>query len=136
MTDQGQKLAAAKARIGAVAKAAPDAFDGFSRLAKAATRDGRVQRRAEGTDRQPPSPSPRAARTASSIMSTAPGGTARRRADLVEVLQVAVEMGGGPALMYAGGGGGGGKALEALSRPVTTGAPATTTTGRTTWPIS
>lgn len=110
MTDQAQKLAAAKARIGAVAKAAPDAFDGFSKLAKAATRDGAFSAAQK------------------ELIATAIAVTqgcedcilyhvdsARRlgaaEADLVEVLQVAIEMGGGPALMYAG------KALEAYRTP-------------------
>jgi len=105
MADIKTNLTAAKGRIGALAKAAPDVFDGFARISKAATRDGSF------TTAQ------------KELMATAIAvcqgcedcilyhvDAAKRagadEAALAEALAVAVEMGGGPAIMYAG------KALE------------------------
>lgn len=98
-------LTAAKHRMGAFAKATPELFDGFARLSKAATRDGAF------TTAQK--------ELIATALSVAKGcddcilyhvDAARRHgadeAALIEVLEVAVEMGGGPAVMYAG------KALE------------------------
>ena len=101
------RLTRAKARIGAVAKAAPGLMDGFSKISKAATAEGRF--------------SPAQKELLATAIAVTQGcedcilyhiDSAKRHgaeeADLVEALTVAVEMGGGPALMYAG------KALEAF----------------------
>jgi AhpD family alkylhydroperoxidase len=100
-------LTAAKARMGAFAKTSPELFDGFTKVSRAATRSGSfstAQREliataiavVEGCD--------------DCILYHV--DAARRHgaeeAALVEALEIAVEMGGGPAVMYAG------KALEAF----------------------
>ncbi len=107
MADSKNNLIAAKNRLGVFAKAAPDLFDGFSKLSRAATKDGSFSTAQK------------------ELMAVAIAVTqgcedcilyhvdAARRAGadeaaLVEALGVAVEMGGGPAVMYAG------KALEAF----------------------
>jgi AhpD family alkylhydroperoxidase len=108
MTDDiREKLKAAKARIGAVAKATPGLIDGFSRISKTATQEGRFSAAQKEL-----------IATALSVVKGCDDcilyhveGAKRHGAqevDLVEALEVAVEMGGGPALMYAG------KALEAF----------------------
>ncbi len=100
-------LTAAKARMGAFAKTSPDLFDGFAKVSKVASRAGSFSIAQK------------------ELIATAIAVTkgcedcilyhvdaARRHgadeAALVEALEVAVEMGGGPAVMYAG------KALEAF----------------------
>ena len=102
-----EKLKAAKGRIGAFAKAAPGLMEGFGKVSKVATAAGRF--------------SPAQKELIATAIAVATGcedcilyhvDGARRHgaeeADLLEALEVAVEMGGGPALMYAG------KALEAF----------------------
>lgn len=106
MTEIGPKLTAAKARINTFAKAAPDLFEGFSKVTKAATAE------AGGF-------SPAQRELIATAIAVCQGcedcilyhveGAKRHGADeaaLLAVLEVAVEMGGGPAVMYAG------KALE------------------------
>lgn len=107
MTDHNDALRRAKTRMGALAKAAPDTFDGFARIAKAATRPGRFSAAHKEL-----------IATAISVVEGCEDcilyhvDGARRHgaeeADLIEALEVAIEMGGGPAVMYAG------KALEAF----------------------
>lgn len=100
-------LTAAKTRMGAFAKAAPDLFEGFARVSKAATKAGSF--------------SPAQRELIATAIAVAQGcedcilyhveAAKKHGADeaaLVEALEVAVEMGGGPAVMYAG------KALEAF----------------------
>lgn len=102
-----EKLTAAKTRMSAFAKTSPDLFDGFMLVSKTATRSGTF------TTAQK--------ELIATTLSVAKGcddcilyhvDAARRHgadeAALIEVLEVAVEMGGGPAVMYAG------KALEAF----------------------
>jgi AhpD family alkylhydroperoxidase len=102
-----EKLKAAKGRIGTFAKAAPGLMEGFSKVSKVATAAGRF--------------TPAQKELIATAIAVATGcedcilyhvdGARRHGAeegDLLEVLEVAVEMGGGPALMYAG------KALEAF----------------------
>ena len=106
-TDTADKLKAAKGRIGAFAKAAPGLMEGFAKVSKSATAAGRF--------------TPAQKELIATAIAVAKGcedcilyhvdGARRHGAeegDLIEVLEVAVEMGGGPALMYAG------KALEAF----------------------
>ncbi len=102
-----EKLSAAKARLGAFAKTSPVLFQGFQKIASTATREGNFSAAQK------------------ELMATAIAVTQgcedcilyhidaakRHGADeeaLIEALEVAVEMGGGPAVMYAG------KALEAF----------------------
>lgn len=102
-----ENLSLAKARMGAFAKASPSLFQGFQKIASTATRDGTFS----GAQKE--------------LMATAIAVTqgcedcilyhvdaAKAQGieedALVEALEVAVEMGGGPAVMYAG------KALEAF----------------------
>lgn len=94
-------LTAAKHRMGAFAKASPDLFEGFARVSKAATRDGSFTAAQKEL-----------IATALSVVKGCDDcilyhvDAARRHgadeAALIEVLEVAVEMGGGPAVMYAG----------------------------------
>ncbi|MDU8946425.1 carboxymuconolactone decarboxylase family protein [Ovoidimarina sediminis] len=106
-TDAKEKLSAAKGRIGAFAKASPGLMEGFAKVSKAATAGGRF--------------SPAQRELIATAVAVVQGcedcilyhvdGARRHGAEeveLVEALEVAVEMGGGPALMYAG------KALEAF----------------------
>lgn len=100
-------LTAAKHRMGAFAKASPDLFEGFTRVSKAATRDGSFTAAQKEL-----------IATALSVVKGCDDcilyhvDAARRHgadeAALIEALEVAVEMGGGPAVMYAG------KALDAF----------------------
>ena len=105
--DTKQRLTAAKGRMGAFAKTAPGLMEGFAKVSKAATAGGRF--------------SPAQKELIATAIAVAKGcedcilyhvdGARRHGAeegDLVEALEVAVEMGGGPALMYAG------KALDAF----------------------
>lgn len=106
-TDSKDKLNAAKTRMGAFAKASPGLMKGFTELSKAATAHGRF--------------TPAQKEIIATVIAVSEGcedcilyhvDAARRHGadetELVEALEVAVEMGGGPALMYAG------KALEAF----------------------
>lgn len=107
MGDTGEKLKLAKGRIGALAKAAPGVMEGFAKISKAATTDGQFSAAQKEL-----------VATAISVVVGCEDcilyhvDAAKRlgadEAALAEVLAVAVEMGGGPAIMYAG------KALEAF----------------------
>lgn len=107
MADAKQALAAAKTRLGLFAKASPGVMKGFAEVSRAATVPGQF--------------SPSQKELMAVAISVAKGcedcilyhaDAARRHgadeAALIEALEVAVEMGGGPAVMYAG------KALEAF----------------------
>lgn len=100
-TDTKEQLSAAKARMGAFAKASPALLEGFAKVSKVATTAGRF--------------SPAQRELIATAIAVVQGcedcilyhlDGARRHgaeeADLLEALEVAVEMGGGPALMYAG----------------------------------
>jgi AhpD family alkylhydroperoxidase len=100
------RLSAAKGRIGMFAKAAPAAMDGFARLSKAAPSAGAFS-----------SAQRELIATAIAVVKGCEDcilyhvDSARKHgaeeSELVEALEIALEMGGGPALMYAS------KALEA-----------------------
>lgn len=102
MSDATTELRRAKERLGAVTQASPEVFAGFSRLAKAAT--------AQGTSFSPAQRELIAAAIAvskgcSDCILYHVDAAIRLGADekaLVEALEVAIEMGGGPAVMYAG----------------------------------
>ncbi|MCF8479344.1 MAG: carboxymuconolactone decarboxylase family protein [Rhodospirillum sp.] len=107
MIDPKESLKAAKGRIGAFAKAAPELMRGFSSVSKVATAAGHFST----TDRELMAVSIAVAQRCEDCIlyhvEAAKRGGAEESA-LVEALEVAVEMGGGPAVMYAG------KALEAF----------------------
>lgn len=107
MTEAKAALAAAKTRLGGFAKAAPGVMQSFAGISRAATAPGSF--------------SPAQKELMAVAIAVAKGcedcilyhldAAKRHGADeaaLVEALEVAVEMGGGPAIMYAG------KALEAF----------------------
>lgn len=109
MADTTADLSAAKARLGAFAKSAPALMQGFGAISRQATQPGSFS----------------AAQKELIAVAIAVGkgcedcilyhlDAARKHgageSDLMEVLEVAVEMGGGPAVMY------GAKALEAFRR--------------------
>ncbi|SOC81650.1 alkylhydroperoxidase AhpD family core domain-containing protein [Ensifer adhaerens] len=105
MTDVRERLKDAQRRLGGYAKSSAEVFAGFSRLSKAATAEGQL--------------SPAQKELMAVAIAVTKGcedcilyhvdAAIRHGAgesEIVEALDVAVEMGGGPALMYAG------KALE------------------------
>lgn len=105
-TDTKEKLSAAKSRIGAFAKAAPGLMEGFGKVSKTATADGRFT----SAQKELIATAIAVAQGCEDCILYHVDGARRHgaeEADLVEALEVAVEMGGGPSLMYAG------KALEA-----------------------
>ena len=102
-----EKLKAAKGRISAFAKAAPGLMEGFSKVSKAATVAGRFS----SAQKELIATAIAVATGCEDCILYHVDGARRHgaeEADLLEALEVAVEMGGGPALMYAG------KALEAF----------------------
>ena len=107
MAETSERLKAAKGRMNAFSKSAPSLMQGFAAVSRAATAGGSFD--------------PAERELIAVAISVATGcedcilyhvDAAKRHgaeeAALVEVLEVAVEMGGGPAVMYAG------KALEAF----------------------
>jgi AhpD family alkylhydroperoxidase len=105
LVDAREKLKEAQARIGAFAKASPELFGGFARVSKTATSAGRFTA---------------AQKELMAVAIAVNSGCedcilyhvnaalkhGADEAELIEALDVAVEMGGGPAIMYAS------KALE------------------------
>ena len=105
MSDEKARLAAAKMRIGAFAKASPDLSAGFSMVNKAATKPGSFS----AAQKELMAVALAVVQGCEDCIVFHVDGAIRHGADeraLVEALEVAVEMGGGPAVMYAG------KALE------------------------
>ena len=101
------KLNAAKARLGAFAKTSPALFEGFAKISKTATRDGSFS----AAQKELIATALAVNQGCDDCIVYHVDAAKRHGADeaaLVEALEVAVEMGGGPALMYAG------KALEAF----------------------
>lgn len=106
MSDTKAALQMAKSRIAAVAQASPDIMKGFAAVSKTATREGVLSS---------------GQKELMAVVAAVVKGcddcivyhvdAAKRHGigedALIEALEVAIEMGGGPALMY------GGKALEA-----------------------
>ena len=107
MNDQvKERLRGARGRIGAVAKAAPALMEGFTKVSQAATADGQFS----AAQKELIATAIAVVQGCDDCIVYHVDGARRhgaREADLIEALTVAVEMGGGPALMYAG------KALEA-----------------------
>lgn len=105
MSDMSEKVSETKNRVTTFAKAAPKLFDGFSRLAKAATSEGSfsaAQKELIATGMAVT----QGCEDCILYHVDAAKKHGAKEADLVEILEVAVEMGGGPAVMYAA------KALE------------------------
>lgn len=101
MSTKKEQLTDAKLRMGEFAKSAPDMMGAFSKVSKVATRGGRFD--------------PGQRELIAVALSIAKGcddcilfhvDAAKRHGAsedaLIEVLEIAVEMGGGPAVMYAG----------------------------------
>lgn len=107
MGNAADNLASAKARLGALAKASPGLIQGFGAISRQATRAGSFS-----------SAQKELIAVAIAVASgcedcilyhlDAAQKHGIEEAELVEVLEVAVEMGGGPALMYSA------KALDAF----------------------
>ncbi|OLP55777.1 hypothetical protein BJF92_09080 [Rhizobium rhizosphaerae] len=107
MSDARERLKEAQARIGLLAKASPDLFAGFSRVSKAATVPGRMT----AAQKELVAVALAVSKGCEDCILYHVEAAIRHgaeEADLVEVLDVAVEMGGGPSVMY------GAKALEIL----------------------
>jgi len=107
MSDTKEKVKDAQRRIGTLAKASPELFAGLARVSKVATAGGTF--------------TPAQKELLAVAIAVSKGCEdcilyhvdaairhGAREAELVEVLEVAVEMGGGPAVMY------GAKALEVM----------------------
>lgn len=102
-----EKLVSAKTRMAAFAKASPDLFEGFGKVSKAATRAGSFS----AAQRELIATAIAVAKGCDDCILYHVEAARRHGADeaaLIEALEVAVEMGGGPAVMYAS------KALEAF----------------------
>lgn len=107
MSDEiAARLSAAKGRIGAVGRAAPGLMQGFAAVSKAATAEGNFS----AAQKELMATAIAVTKGCEDCILYHVDGARRHGASeeaLVEALSVAIEMGGGPALMYAG------KALEA-----------------------
>jgi AhpD family alkylhydroperoxidase len=106
-SDIKERLTAAKGRTGAVAKTAPGRMEGFVKVSTTATAGGRFS----AAQKEMIATAIAVAKGCEDCILDHVDGARRHGAeegDLVAALEVAVEMGGGPALMYAG------KALEAF----------------------
>lgn len=107
MTEIKTKLAEAQKRLGAFAKATPELFGGFARVSKTATTAGKFS----SAQKELIAVAIAVAKGCEDCIlyhldaAISHGAT---EADLIEALEVAVEMGGGPAVMY------GAKALDAF----------------------
>jgi AhpD family alkylhydroperoxidase len=107
MSDAKEKLNAAKGRLGALAKETPDLFEGFIKISKTATRDGQFT----AAQKELVATAVAVTQGCDDCILYHVDAAKRLGADeaiLIEALEVAVEMGGGPAVMYAG------KALDAF----------------------
>ena len=103
--DTSEKLKTAKGRIGALAKAAPGLMEGFAKVSRTASAAGRFS----AAQKELIATAIAVAQGCDDCILYHVDGARRHgaeEADLIEALEVAVEMGGGPAVMYAG------KALE------------------------
>jgi AhpD family alkylhydroperoxidase len=104
MSDAKEKLNAAKGRLGALAKETPDLF---IKISKTATREGQFT----AAQKELVATAVAVTQGCDDCILYHVDAAKRLGADeaiLIEALEVAVEMGGGPAVMYAG------KALDAF----------------------
>lgn len=102
-----ENLSLAKARMGAFAKVSPSLFQGFQKIASTATRDGMFS----GAQKELMATAIAVTQGCEDCILYHVDAAKAQGIDesaLIEALEVAVEMGGGPAIMYAG------KALEAF----------------------
>lgn len=100
-TDIKDRLTAAKGRMGAFARTAPGLMEGFVKVSKAAMAGGRFT----AAQKELIATAIAVAKGCEDCILFHVDGARRHgaeEADLVEALEVAVEMGGGSALMYAG----------------------------------
>lgn len=102
-----EKLNAAKARMGAFATESPELFEGFKKISAAATRAGAFT----AAQKELIAITVAVTQGCEDCILYHVDAAKRHGSDeaaLIEALEVGVEMGGGPAIMYAG------KALEAF----------------------
>lgn len=107
MTDVHERLKDAQKRIGLLAKASPELFGGFSRVSKAAASPGSFT----AAQKELLAVAIAVSKGCEDCILYHVDAALKHgagEADLIEVLDVAVEMGGGPAVMY------GAKALEVM----------------------
>lgn len=107
MTDIGTRLKEAQTRLGMFAKATPELMTGFAKVSKTATAAGAFS----AAQRELLAVGIAVCKGCEDCILYHVDAAIRHGAtekELVEALEVAVEMGGGPAVMYAG------KALEAF----------------------
>lgn len=100
MPDTKADLTAAKARLAAFSRTAPALMQGFGAVSRAATAPGRF----DAAERELIALAIAAAKGCEDCLLYHAEAARRHGADegqLVEALEVAVEMGGGPAVMYA-----------------------------------
>jgi AhpD family alkylhydroperoxidase len=105
MADSNENLAAAKARLGGFAKAAPALMQGFGAISRKATQAGSFS----AAQKELMAVAIAVTKGCEDCILYHLEAARRHGADeaaLIEVLEVAVEMGGGPAIMYSS------KALE------------------------
>lgn len=107
MSDTADKVKDAQRRIGVLAKASPELFGGFARVSKAATAPGSFTAAQKELMAVAIAVSKGCEDCILYHLDAALKHGAKE-AELVEALDVAVEMGGGPAVMY------GAKALEIM----------------------
>lgn len=110
MSDASEKLKDAQRRIGTLAKASPELFGGFARVSKVAATSGTFT----AAQKELLAVAIAVSKGCEDCILYHVDAALRhgaKEAELVEALEVAVEMGGGPAVMY------GAKALE-IMRPL------------------
>lgn len=99
--DTTERLSAAKSRLRTFAKATPGLMEGFGKVSRVATTEGRFS----AAQKELIATAIAVAQGCEDCILYHLDGAKRHgaeEADLVEALEVAVEMGGGPAVMYAG----------------------------------
>jgi AhpD family alkylhydroperoxidase len=109
MADTPADLAAAKARLGAFAKSAPALMQGFAAISRQATQAGSFS----AAQRELMAVAISVSKGCEDCILYHLDAAKRHGAtesDLIEALEVAVEMGGGPAIMYSS------KALETFRK--------------------
>ncbi|MBB3980261.1 AhpD family alkylhydroperoxidase [Rhizobium azooxidifex] len=107
MSDASEKLKDAQRRIGTLAKASPELFGGFARVSKVAATSGTFT----AAQKELLAVAIAVSKGCEDCILYHVDAALRhgaKEAELVEALEVAVEMGGGPAVMY------GAKALEIM----------------------
>lgn len=107
MSDASEKLKEAQRRIGTLAKASPELFGGFARVSKVAATAGTFT----AAQKELLAVAIAVSKGCEDCILYHVDAALKhgaKEAELVEVLEVAVEMGGGPAVMY------GAKALEIM----------------------